>query len=369
MRFVLLMLPILTLGCKKKDTDDDTKTPPPGFDLTVLWEADLDKALTAAPTVGFDGTLYGAQSNGIVGIDADTGSESWQTPVGRPVAGPICVANDGNLYVPDGTTLLIVGSDGSLVNSVALNEASTGSPAIGSDGAIVVPMAGAVAKMSTVTQSVEWSVSVPGSATSVVVAESGAIAAYSGGRLTSLSSTDGTEQHSGNHGDHLRGGAGDNGLLLASDGVSITGIDALGEKIWRADVATTSSTATLANGNVYVGTPDGVTTLSAASGKVGWTATWGGAVTTVVLDDDLGLYALDDQGVLAYVDRTTGDVAWTWDAGAPGFITLTADALLLATGDGLLRAIDEGLGLCGDCTWPRNGHDNRGTARMGAPIQ
>jgi outer membrane protein assembly factor BamB len=75
------------------------KAPASGTDPQVVWTADLGEArVSGSPTVGPDGTIYVANSTGLLFAVAANGSVKWTAQTGATVKSAPALASDGTVY-------------------------------------------------------------------------------------------------------------------------------------------------------------------------------------------------------------------------------------------------------------------------------
>ena len=75
------------------------KAPASGTDPQVVWTADLGEArVSGSPTVGPDGTIFVANSTGLLFAVAANGSVKWTAQTGATVKSAPALASDGTVY-------------------------------------------------------------------------------------------------------------------------------------------------------------------------------------------------------------------------------------------------------------------------------
>ena len=106
------------------------KAPASGTDPQVVWAADLGAArVMASPTVGPDGTIYVANSAGLLFAVAANGSVKWTAQTGPTVKSAPALASDGTVYhaTSDGK-MYAVSSQGQMKWSFGDNSDTTETP-------------------------------------------------------------------------------------------------------------------------------------------------------------------------------------------------------------------------------------------------
>ena len=109
--------------------------------------------------------------------------------------------------------------------------------------------------------------------------------------------------------------AADNGLVFASDGASLHGVDAAtGQERWSAPLIDEVGRINVADGVVYDGTTGGVAGFDEQTGKEVWR--WSGGPTGIAVGagpiaDGVGYFATRDARVFA-VDMASGNVKWSF---------------------------------------------------------
>ncbi len=214
------------------ETDSDTPTTPADTDPPAVgeerWRFASGSTFFASPAVGPDGTLYVGNYAGDFFAITPEGTEKWRHEFATSVTQSAVVGDDGTVYAIDWGEIIAFLPDGTEKwRATAPNV--NGTPALGPDGSVVVPLAMGILALDTAGEEI-WS--------------------YVERTNSSLAvGVDGTVY--------------DKALLsLSSDG----------ELLWSADLGmvTTAALAIGGDGTIYTTTYDGLVHAVTAAGDLSW---------------------------------------------------------------------------------------------------
>jgi outer membrane protein assembly factor BamB len=319
--------------------------PAPRERPVVKWKAFVGGESYASPVVG-SGTVYVATKAGsVVALRLDDGRERWRVHIGDYVARTTPALADNTLFVAAGYVLLAIDAEtGKERWSVPLRFAGSCSPAVAGDRVYVATQEGHVSAFSTETGDELWHYRNENLLFgSPAVAEGVVVIADEAGAATAIDAESGRELWQRPLGGEAfttpaiaRGVA-----FVATNAPSLTALELkTGTQIWRRDIGGESSPAAV-DGFVFLGGDDqSVRAIDATTGELRWNNPLGYAIRSSATLADGGVYVGSGPTVTA-IDRRAGTTLWTHVTGGAvtADIAVIGERVIISSQDGYVYAL------------------------------